>query len=145
MDTSSLIAAVMADPNALWAILSARPRIVGPYKEAKKQNFSIHEGWWRLTPKGDDIITISPSMRLEEPFSGDFCSYLDGEEERFDEDALEETKKEHEAEKLIWKPWSIRIKGEPYGTVWYAGTFEEAKSLGDSLLKDRGYLIYEGS
>jgi len=145
MKDGTLLAKVLANPRVLWKILSRRDiRILGPWREAKGKNWSIHKGWRRFSPGperlGSPSVTVYASSKPERPEDYEFYEWGG-----VDREGLEKATKEWKVECAEWKPWKYTFDSLewdlPYG---YSDTKEEAQQTADAILRDYGYMLYDG-
>lgn len=146
MKDQTLINKVLSNPRVLWNILERKDiRILGPWREAKGKNWSIHNGWRRFSPCGAEVIcapsvTVYSCSKPEKPEDYEFYEWGG-----VDHDGLEKAIEEWRAECAIWKPWKYtfdNLEWElPHG---YASTKEKAQKVADKILRDLGYLLYDG-
>jgi hypothetical protein len=145
-ERAELIASVLSDADALWAVRTSKVRVLGPWEKAESEarRVSIYEGWWRLNTRGEPVVTVVPSPPMTEPQWYEYTRYTyiteDGEPYT-DEDEFEESMEQYRREKEIWKPWTVSFDKNGYGEKVYAETLEEAKATADRLLKEKGVLL----
>ncbi len=140
-ERAALVAAVLADPEALWAVRKARVRVLGPWVPARSERRRIGIGGdasWRLSTKGEDVACVHRWWKMcdgvEEPRVHDY--HLG------DEDEYEAAKAAYEAAVAVraGREWVYRIDGEK---TQYAVSEEEAKTLADEVLRARGFLLLD--
>lgn len=140
-ERASLIQAVLADPEALWAIKKARVRVIGPWVPARSEKRKLMVGGdasWRLNPKGEDVACVHKWWKhcdgVKEP---QHYNYHMG-----DEDEYEADKAKYEAAVAVraGREWTYRLEGEK---TQYAVSEEEAKTLADEALHAKGYLLLD--
>ena len=141
-ERAELIAAVLSDAGALWAIRTSKIRVAGPWVYDKSESRKVGGGW-RFSSSGKKKVTVYPSRKLQEPepYEFDIEYDRDGEVLYTDDEAYEMALASHEREKLIWKPWTYCLEGWEYGTVKYADTLEDAKAGADAELRKKGVLL----
>jgi hypothetical protein len=129
---------VLSDPRSLWAVLTSRVRVLGPWVKAKKPGVEIGGGIWRLNPSGKDAAIVYPSEELEPPEYWQFNYGFD--DDSYDEEAYEQATSKFAAEREIWKPWTFSVKGHERG---YADSREQAQDRADAVLRSQGVLLLD--
>lgn len=139
-ERSALVAAVLADPEALWAVRKAKVRVLGPWVPASSEKRRISVGGdasWRLNPKGEDVACVHKWWYrcdgVVKPSPGDFSM--------LDDEGYAEALASYEAgvARRAGREWVYRVDGE----TGYAVSEEEAKALADEALKGKGYLLLD--
>jgi hypothetical protein len=140
MTREEAIAMVLSDPEALWAVCTAKVRVAGPWQKAEKPGYSVHRGEWRCSPSGKDLATIHPWWKgadgLREPQSYD---YHMGDEDAFEEDMRKYKVAVARRDGMEWM-WRLSLWYGQHPPM-YANTREEAKSLADQVLRRKGFLL----
>ena len=140
-ERTALVAAVLADPEALWSIRKDQVKVIGPWVPARSERRRVSVGGdasWRLDPRGEDVACVHKWWKmcdgLQEP---QLHNYHLG-----DEDEYEADKAKYEAAVAVrdGREWVYRINGED---TRYAVSEEEAKRLTDEALRAAGHLLLD--
>lgn len=141
LSNEDILAHILATPELLWAVKTSKKKVAGPWVPArseKNRRGISGEAIWRLTHKGNDIAAVHlfwPGCDgWIKPSPGDFTMFQDEE--------YNEAMAAYKAAVAVRadREWVYRINGE--GTK-YASTKEEAVTLADEVLKERGYLLLD--
>lgn len=146
---AALVEAVLADPEALWAVRTARVkgtgliRVAGPWVPAKseKRRTSVSgDAVWRLDPKGEHLATVHKWWdRCDGVRKPEHYDYHMGDEDEYKKDLAE-----YKAAVALraGREWVWKLAGEK---TEYAVSKEEALRLADEALTARGVrLVPEG-
>lgn len=147
-ERKTLIAAALADADALWTIKTATVRLAGPWSTAwHDSSYRIEGGVWRQDPQGQAVAVASPSQPPLEPELYDFHDYYDedGELKYSREDQFASEMVEYERSKAEWKPWTFLAKDTPVWRSGLADTMEEAMALADTELQNMRYLLVKNT
>lgn len=138
MTRDELIAAVLANPEALWVIRTSKVRVAGPWLAVRPNQ------WERYSPEGYTLAHVGPSHPPSKPDFWEFQDYYDedGNVNPADEQ-YESAVREYERQIQDYQPWTVTVR-DVYGNR-YAATFEEAMRLGDAWLQERGVLLVGGA
>lgn len=141
-ERADLIAAVLKDPEALWAIRTSKVRVAGPWVEAKSESRRrvVCGGFWRLNTRGEEIVTVYPSTKVREPLFSDFVRDWDSDGEPLytDEDEYDAAIEGYKARLEAWKPFSYSFRVWESARFVYSNTLEEAKAEADKVLTELG-------
>lgn len=160
-EREALIATALADPNTLWAIMTSKAKVAGPWCTAcsETRKVSVHGGVWRLDANEKDVAVVYPSQKPQEPNYWEFVDYYnddsedDGEPQYTRDEQYEGAMAEYAAEMAGWKPWTYRVVSHMTYMRWgphktrhaYADTMEEAMLFADADLQGVHFLLVEGS
>lgn len=138
MTRDELIAAVLADPEAVWAIRTSKVRIAGPWQAVSRNR------WERHSVEGYTLAHVALSHPPSKPDFWEFQDHYDedGEVESTGEEQYEEAVREFEQQKRDFQPWTVTVRDDyrPH----YAATAEDAMRLGDALFQENGVLLAGG-
>lgn len=154
------IAAVLCDPEVLWAIRSSPVVVLGPWVEAREVKpdgtfgSGTPGGKWRKPPRknviGADGATVSKSQPLSSQVPQEYqftrYEYEYDDEGDFDQESFDEAVEVYNAIAAVWKPYrySIRMKledGTWFEDSGYADTLDEGMTLADAVLRSKGVLL----
>ena len=140
MTREELVAAVLSDAEALWAVRTSKVRVAGPWVKAERPGLAVHRGEWRCSPSGKEVATIHPWWKgadgLREPQSYD---YHMGDEDEFAEDLDKYRIAVARRDGMEWM-WRLESWGVDHQPM-YAKSREDAMRLADTFLKTKGFLL----
>lgn len=141
-ERAAAIAAVLSDPAALWAVQKSGATVCGPWVKAEAKGVSVHGGFWRCTPSGQDLTQVHPWWPhcdgVREPNRWEYG--LD------EEDMYEAALASHEKAlaRRAGRGWVWKVPGWMGSRKTdYASSREEAQSLADAELRRRGVLLLD--
>lgn len=150
MNDKELLNEVLINPKTLWKILTSEHKILGPWTDHCGSSWSygknsfarFHYTNFRMRSGSsipDHKVYIRKSSKLNEPQEYEFHEWGG-----IDWEGLEKARKEWEKEKLQWKEWEYVYVCGRDREQHYTYSKEEAIKLADELVKNKGYLLYDG-
>lgn len=142
MAPNELTRRTVADPEALWAVLTSKVKVLGPWvkAESKERRFSIGgEALWRLDTKGENRAVVHKWWNrcdgVKKPDSDDYD--YGNEDEAYIRAC---TNFEEAVTRRAGREWVYLLEGE---RTEYAASKEEALSLADEALRAKGVLLLD--